>query len=270
MNPDWEHIQFYNSVKITFFAWFTLALPLLFSLRRGCRSPLTRRNALILVILLITTGGFTTYRALSNEITGKAVYSTSKFSHEEVTRDSSPTKFRRATNMAWGWSGFCFLTAMMYARVTFRMRSQPVVKVAAEYSSEELAHFREAFAPHAAHYRTYSRRFLVIGAILAVIVFSAAYAAPTNAVVDWVCGLLVLGYLAMLGHSWRSQPLLECPACHNRLDSGACGRYCPGCGSERLRPGSWLASSTCSVCSKTMYRSKTPNMRTCTHCGVML
>jgi hypothetical protein len=50
------------------------------------------------------------YHAVSNEVTGTAIYhhglgrgSTA----ERVTRDASPAKFRVATNLLWGW-GFFF------------------------------------------------------------------------------------------------------------------------------------------------------------------
>ncbi len=268
MNLD---VEFYNFVKLTFFAWFMLSLPLLFSLRRGWRAPHTRRFASFWVIFLVASGGLTAYRAISYEITGKAIYSTSRFSHEEVTRQSSPTNFRRATNMAWGWTGFCFLSAVIYMRKGSGGAHKNVVKVASEYSEEELARFREVFAPQATRYRRYARRSHVLFAIFGAIALIVAYLAAThfpNALVDWVCGLLVLGYLAMIGYSWRSQPLLECPGCQNRLDSGAFGRHCPQCGSPQFVPGGWLGSPKCTVCSETMHRGY--KIRACTHCGVML
>ncbi|MDB6111421.1 MAG: hypothetical protein JWR69_3171, partial [Pedosphaera sp.] len=58
--------------------------------------------------------GVVAYHATSNEFTGKAVYhewvglgSTS----EPVTRESSPVKFRQATNLLWGVSGLCLMIA---------------------------------------------------------------------------------------------------------------------------------------------------------------
>jgi len=268
MNPD---VEFYNSVKLTFFAWFVLSLPLLSSLRRGWRAAHSRRFAWFWVIFLLIYGCLAGYRALSYEIAGKAIYSTSKFSQEEVTRQNAPTKFRRATNMAWGWTGFCFVSAMIYMRMASGGAHKNVVQVAAEYSEKELAHFREVFAPRAAGYRRYARRSLLIFAIFCAIVLIGAYLAATlfpNAVVDWVCVLLVVGYLAIIGYSWRSQPLLECPGCQNRLDSGAFGRYCPQCGSPQFVPEGWLGSPKCAACRKTVHRGY--KIRACTHCGVML
>src|ERR1043166_5006598 len=101
MKPDWDTIQFHQFLAITVFAWFILSLPLVVSLIPGLHSRRVQRTALAFAILLGIYGGWSVYTALSNEITGTAVYTTSRFSHEQVTRETSPTQFRRATNVAW-------------------------------------------------------------------------------------------------------------------------------------------------------------------------
>lgn len=124
MKPDWENVKFYGSLKLTLFVWFMLSLGLLVPLRYGYRSSHTGRVGFWFAVLLLCWGVSSAYQALSGEITGKALYSTSRFSYEVVTRNSSPIKFRRATNMEWGWTGFCLIAGSTYARMALRARSQ--------------------------------------------------------------------------------------------------------------------------------------------------
>ena len=59
--------------------------------------------------------GLNAYRAVSNELTGKAVYGTGigrTSRHEHVTRESSPAKFRQATNFIWVSSGFSLVVSI--------------------------------------------------------------------------------------------------------------------------------------------------------------
>ncbi len=69
--------------------------------------------ALLLVIGALLFSGVLAYHAASNEFTGKAVYySMGRGTRgEPVTRESSPDKFRRATNVLWAMSGFGFMAA---------------------------------------------------------------------------------------------------------------------------------------------------------------
>ena len=66
-------------------------------------------KALSVCILAFICGGVFACRAVSNEITGKASYSTGRFGEEigYVGRDDSPAKFREFTNRRWTTSGLC-------------------------------------------------------------------------------------------------------------------------------------------------------------------
>jgi ribosomal protein L37AE/L43A len=69
----------------------------------------------------------------------------------------------------------------------------------------------------------------------------------------------------------RKQPLLNCPACHNRLDVGF-GEFCPECGARALQRGGSCFQAQCLVCGRTLSRGESRHYKigTCTHCGVML
>ena len=150
-------------------------------------------------------------------------------------------------------------------------RLTPVTKFAGDYSSEEQRRFLEVFRPRAEHYRRYSRRILIIG-ITAFILWSCAIKFFPGAGLGWVCGPLFIGLIGLVVLAWYTQPLLECPACHNPVDSRQLGRYCPECGRDQLRPGVWFLLPSCNACGKKMYRGKTRGykIRSCTHCGVLL
>ena len=64
-------------------------------------------------LVLTVAGGFAAYRATRNEITGQAIYHKGGRHDpgEPVMRESAPEKFRSATNLIWGASGFCFVVA---------------------------------------------------------------------------------------------------------------------------------------------------------------
>ncbi len=74
-----------------------------------------RRVALAVVLGGLLVCGLNAYRAASNEVTGKAVYSigtrrTGRSEH--VTRESSPDKFRQATNFIWVSSVFWLMVSI--------------------------------------------------------------------------------------------------------------------------------------------------------------
>ena len=115
----------------------------------------------------------------------------------------------------------------------------PVSKFAGDYSPEEQRHFRDVFRPHAEHYRRYSLRSLTIG-ITAFILWMGAIMFFPRAGLGWVCAVLFIGLVGLVVVAWYTKPLLECPACHNPVDSTQLERYCPECGSDQLKPGGWL------------------------------
>ena len=147
----------------------------------------------------------------------------------------------------------------------------PVAKFAPEYSEEQRVHFREAFRSRAECYRRYSRCSLAIG-FVAFIVWIASLEILPKLGLQWVCFALFAGLFGLHIYGWYKRPLLECPACHNPLDSQQLGTYCPECGSGQLKPGSWLLSPSCNACGQTMRRGKGRGykIRACTHCGVFL
>lgn len=73
--------------------------------------------ALLWAIVGLIAGGIGGYNALSNEITGTAIYHRSTSARgstsEAVTREQSPTKFREATNVIWIMSGFSFVVGVI-------------------------------------------------------------------------------------------------------------------------------------------------------------
>ena len=78
----------------------------------------TSTKFLLWSLATMTCAGMLAYHAARNEITGTATYHASFGKHstaEAVTRDSSPAKFRVATNLLWGAGIVC----LGVAAVTF-------------------------------------------------------------------------------------------------------------------------------------------------------
>ena len=150
-------------------------------------------------------------------------------------------------------------------------RIEHVNRVAVDYSDEERTRFREIFAPRALRYRCYSRLSVFV-ACSAFILWMAAIRFLPGLGIEWICGVLFLGLLALILYGWFSQPSLECPACHNAVDSRQLGRYCPECGSGRLSSASLMHAPKCGECGAVMRRGKSRgySIRACTHCGVIL
>jgi hypothetical protein len=155
--------------------------------------------------------------------------------------------------------------------MSLHKRIEHVNRVAADYSDEERERFREVFAPRAARYRRYSRLSLLIAGC-AFLGWMAAIRFLPGFGLEWVCGILFLGLLGLVVFGRFSQPSLECPACHNDVDSRRLGRYCPECGSDRLQTRSWPLAPKCDACGAVMRRGKSRgySIRACTHCGVPL
>jgi hypothetical protein len=76
-----------------------------------------RRGFLLLAVAAIIVGGIVAYQAISNEITGEAIYykrtglKSSVAVH--ITRESDPSKFRSVTNFRWGVSLICLSVAVV-------------------------------------------------------------------------------------------------------------------------------------------------------------
>jgi hypothetical protein len=75
------------------------------------------RKALFVAMGAMVYTGFFAYNAAANEIAGTATYHLHVLAKgdkaEAVTRDTSPVKFRKATNFLWGGSGVCLGIAVI-------------------------------------------------------------------------------------------------------------------------------------------------------------
>jgi hypothetical protein len=148
----------------------------------------------------------------------------------------------------------------------------PVVKYAPDYTEKERAHFCEVFRPRAERYRLYSRFSLFIGLVIFVTWIILIHFLP-QAGFGWACAPVFAGIIGLALYDQYKRPRLECPACRNQVDSKRFGTYCPECGSEQLKSGSWLSSPACGACGKSMWRRRNGRrykIRACTHCGVFL
>ena len=87
--------------------WSLVALFLGYALARSFSARL-----LVVTIVAVIYGGALAYFAAASEISGKGIYYHDMFSRlpraEPVTRESSPVKFRTATNYKWAGSAVCF------------------------------------------------------------------------------------------------------------------------------------------------------------------
>jgi len=72
-----------------------------------------RRIALLVTVCATLLGGGLIYKAARNEISGVATYYTGRKSDrgELVTRESSPAKFRSATNAFWVAGSLCLVAS---------------------------------------------------------------------------------------------------------------------------------------------------------------
>lgn len=70
---------------------------------------------MLVTICSALLGGVLIYKATHNEITGSATYYTGRKSDkgEPVTRENSPDKFRRATNVYWATGSLCLLVSAL-------------------------------------------------------------------------------------------------------------------------------------------------------------
>jgi hypothetical protein len=151
------------------------------------------------------------------------------------------------------------------------MRMQKVTKTVSDYSMNELIRFREVFARNAARYRSYGRRLLVALAVGIVVAVVSINFLP-KALLGWIFGALIVSFFGLLFHGLSNRPLLECPACHNELDSKVLGPYCPECGSDQFVPAGLLRPPNCRACGRIMFEGKGRSwkIRACTYCGVIL
>lgn len=147
----------------------------------------------------------------------------------------------------------------------------PVVapsRFASDYSTEEKERLRNQFKPIMERYQRQNRLamygiigfmgFILLALLLPKILFPWILG---PALVCWLVGAITLGAL----------PKLTCPGCSNPLEH-AFGPYCPECGSDQLRKGSFFRAPHCGACNKTMVhrRGRRYKIRACTHCGLPL
>ena len=138
-----------------------------------------------------------------------------------------------------------------------------------DYSTEEQTKIREEFRRSAERYRRYRRvAYVAPGIVLGVgvllwLVLSAAQE-------EWLFGVCFTGLVIYVCVASLA-PLLNCPACHNRLDVGL-GEFCPECGARALKRVERCFQAQCLVCGRTLSRGKSRHykIRACTYCGVML
>ena len=105
-----------EGISILAFAVLWLALAL---------SPEWSTRALIIGIAAFIGSGLFAWKAIANERTGTAVYTLGfgrGATHEQVTRESSPEKFREATDLIWGFS--VISAAVGVAAVLFYKKSE--------------------------------------------------------------------------------------------------------------------------------------------------
>jgi len=90
--------------------WIGIAIILYAGIMFGISmSPTETGKAFFINLGAIICAGLFAYNASTDEFTGKAVYITWLGRHptsEAVTRESSPVKFRQATNLLWA-GGIC-------------------------------------------------------------------------------------------------------------------------------------------------------------------
>ncbi len=87
-------------------------------------APSLAARLAFLAIGALICSGVLAFKAASNEITGKATYCDifTRHSHAEpVTRQDSPTKFRRATNVLWVGAILCVLGGVWAFSVARRL-----------------------------------------------------------------------------------------------------------------------------------------------------
>lgn len=141
-------------------------------------------------------------------------------------------------------------------------------RVVKDYSSEELADFRQRFQPIArSHILRRRVCYAAVAAFFSTLVLAFAVSPTARPA---FLGALPYGFLLLLvAGIWARTP--QCPACHQRLDHGF-GRYCPECGAEALGPSGLMRAPQCASCGRFMPRSKSRKylIRACTHCGIVL
>lgn len=151
-------------------------------------------------------------------------------------------------------------------------RQVPVTRLASDYSPEEQACFRESFRLTAERCRR-SDWWLFSLAVTGFTAYFLALKFFQNTEHEWICvALFIVPMLGVIFFLCLGIPVMECPACHNRVDSRRLGLFCPECGGEPLKPGTWFSSSACTKCGKTLSRGKHQGytIHACTHCGVFL
>jgi hypothetical protein len=137
-----------------------------------------------------------------------------------------------------------------------------------DYSAEEIAAFQEMYRRLMTEYRRRARiTAFLMGAFISCIILGSVL--PKSLFFYfWLAG--ICSWVIMF-FSMKRAP--GCPACHNAPDAGF-GVFCPECGSRTLGPSdSWLYwAPKCRSCGKRMSsgKSRRYQIRTCTHCGLML
>lgn len=142
-------------------------------------------------------------------------------------------------------------------------------KVVTDYSPEELAAFREDFAPSARHFRKRSWQLLPWGGL--IVLFTLGLVVSDSAGRGWLlAGILGSCVVVIVLHT--RLPSLNCPACEGTVTSGM-GAFCPECGARSVVPGHRPNHHHCTSCNRWLlvYKgTRQYKVRACTHCGVML
>ena len=134
-----------------------------------------------------------------------------------------------------------------------------------DYSLEEQGQLYDAFQKVTNQYRWHGRvaAFGQIG-FFGSILLGILLREPVLLCVAGICPFIIVG-------AALTSPRLICPGCGNQLDQ--IGGYCPECGGNSIKRGSWFRFPQCLTCGKTFVvgrGGKNYKIRVCTHCGVIL
>jgi len=167
-----------------------------------------------------------------------------------------------------------------------------VARVADEYSIDDLIRFREQFVSIAQKCHQLRSRavvlffFTLMGMspaliFLASIILSKDSEAIRQNLPEWIKAIVVgsipVSIILYLFTSvfFIKLPLsrIKCPACNNSFISNRLRHFCPECGSNQIKTGSWVRWIKCNACGKWLSIGKGGRhymIRVCTHCGVFL
>lgn len=163
---------------------------------------------------------------------------------------------------------------------SFRVNSSDPLtpeKMAAHYSAQELARFREEFKPLAETYNAKLWTVIKVVALLLICLIpfcvSIAYSFSYG---YWFFGAGIALCFASIIYSLLTAKI-RCTACQADLDTGL-GAYCPECGGELMHKTKGRVEAECAACGASLRFIRQPRggcvrdfkIRSCSYCGVRL